>query len=214
MPMFCNWLVLVPTAMERAYLEAVQSKLACVESCGFGPIISAARTASLIERLRPKRILLCGIAGRLSKDLQIGSAYLFRNVSCYGVGVGTGSDFRSTDEIGWSQWRDVELQIGAELPLDLAGCRHDSYSDLLVTACAASANQVDALNVKHKYPHANAEDMEGFSVAAAAAIAGLPTTIVRGISNDAGDRNHEAWRINEAMQAVNRIVLEILEAVQ
>ncbi len=210
MPKDFNWLVLVPTSMERAYVATDHLPMAHVEICGFGPVIAAARTATLIERLRPKKILLCGIAGRLSNDLQIGKAYPFQRVICHGLGVGHGPTFRTADEIGWSQWYGSDLQIGTELPLDLEDFQHVSPSDLLVTACAASANQADAMNIKHRYPEACAEDMEGFSVAAAAALAGLPITIVRGISNDAGDRHHETWQIGEAMRSVNRLVIEIL----
>lgn len=212
MPKFCKWLVLVPTAMERAYVVADQLQMARVENCGFGPVIAAARTAALIERLCPEKILLGGIAGRLSKDLRIGNAYQFKRVRCHGVGVGNGPAFLTAEEIGWSQWSGSDTQIGVELPLDLEPepCQGLSHSDLLVTVCSASADQADAMNLKKRYPHACAEDMEGFSVAAAAALAGLPITIVRGVSNDAGDRNHENWQIAEAMRSVNTMLVEII----
>ena len=53
--------------------------------------------------------------------------------------------------------------------------------------------------------------MEGFSVAIAAAMAGVPLMIVRGISNIAGDRDKSRWRIVDALNAAADVVLEKLK---
>jgi len=54
--------------------------------------------------------------------------------------------------------------------------------------------------------------MEGFSVAAACRFAGIPLRIVRGISNQAGDRNKENWRVRDAMHAVEKSILKVLDS--
>jgi futalosine hydrolase len=59
-----------------------------------------------------------------------------------------------------------------------------------------------------KHPSAIAEDMEGFSVAAACKLAGKPIRIVRGISNRAGDRDHRFWEIDRGLDAAMTRVLE------
>ena len=41
--------------------------------------------------------------------------------------------------------------------------------------------------------------MEGFAVAVACRLAGVPLKIIRGISNHAGDRQHSRWKITEAL---------------
>ncbi|MFM8578800.1 MAG: hypothetical protein ACKOCN_08370, partial [Planctomycetaceae bacterium] len=51
------------------------------------------------------------------------------------------------------------------------------------------------------FPGAVAEDMEGFGVAMACRLVGVPLTIVRGISNIAGDRDTRQWRIRESLAA-------------
>ena len=55
-----------------------------------------------------------------------------------------------------------------------------------------------------------AEDMESFSVAVACTMARIPLTIVRGISNIAGDRDKVRWRIADALHATADTVLEVL----
>jgi futalosine hydrolase len=60
-------------------------------------------------------------------------------------------------------------------------------------------------------PAAVAEDMEGFAVALACRLAGVPLTIIRGISNTAGDRDHARWRVPEALAAAAALSLQTLE---
>jgi futalosine hydrolase len=47
--------------------------------------------------------------------------------------------------------------------------------------------------------------MEGHGVATAADLAGIPVLEVRAISNEIGPRNREAWKIKEALQALERV---------
>ena len=76
----------------------------------------------------------------------------------------------------------------------------------MLTCCAASASEHDVRLKLKKHPGAVAEDMEGFSVAAACRLAGVPLRVVRGISNRAGDRNKNNWRVGVAMASVEKTI--------
>lgn len=52
--------------------------------------------------------------------------------------------------------------------------------------------------------------MEGFAVATACAMAGIPLCIVRGISNAVGDRRPDHWRIPAALAAARERALALL----
>jgi futalosine hydrolase len=56
--------------------------------------------------------------------------------------------------------------------------------------------------------------MEGFGVALACRLAGVPLTIIRGISNTAGDRDHARWRVPEALAAAAGLTLRILRTIE
>jgi len=60
-----------------------------------------------------------------------------------------------------------------------------------------------------RHPGALAEEMEGFAVAVAAGLFGVRLRIVRGASNRAGDRDHGAWRMAEALAAARTRVVEL-----
>ena len=214
-------LVLIPTEIERRWASGLVEKLsqkAQVELCGFGPIVAGIRTAQLIAEHRPECVLLLGIAGAIDAELQIGEAYEFDQVACYGIGFGCGSNFQTATEMGWSHWAgdnldsdtnsaDIE-RIGDNIQLPASELSSSDSPKLLLTVCAASADSIEAARHRQKFPLASAEDMEGFAVAAACRLARVPLRIVRGISNRAGDREHKHWQSAAAMRAALQLALE------
>lgn len=197
-------LILVPTDSERRglapRLAGMSGADVPIELCGFGIAAAAARTARLIATLDPARVLLVGIAGRFHQRLAIGSAWLFDRVACHGIGAGSGTRFVPAGSLGWPQWPG-DPAVGDELPCSTGLAAHLPRAGLLLTACAASAGQADVAARMRTVPDAVAEDMEGFGVALACRLAGVPLDIVRGISNDAGDRNTSSWRTTEALRS-------------
>lgn len=211
-------LILVPTERERTLIEpafeAACGGRARVELCGFGPVVAAARAARLLAEHRPPRVLLVGIAGRFSDRLVIGEAYAFDRVACHGVGAGAGDAFTPAESLGWPQWPgdalDSAMRIGDVLPCESGGDDVPEQAGLLLSACAASACEADVIARLRLFPSATAEDMEGFAVAAACRLAGVPLDIVRGISNTAGDRDHSRWQIDAACRAAASLAAAML----
>ncbi|MCA9059919.1 MAG: futalosine hydrolase [Planctomycetaceae bacterium] len=211
-------LLLVPTQFEADRLtDSLQPWFrGRLEICGFGVIAAAARTALLLEQIRPRRVVLCGIAGAYDGGPEVGTAWRFRQVGCDGIGVGSGNDFISAEQLGWLQWRGAGTAdspaIGDTLSVEFA-CSDAASLDApgtLLTCCAASASLVDAAQKCQRHPDAVAEDMEGFAVAAACRLAGVPLDIVRGISNQAGNRDHSTWQVDTALQAAANVVRQLL----
>jgi len=214
-------LVLVPTELERGFVAPVMAA-ACgpsvrVERCGFGAVVAAARTAELVAEHRPNRVLLVGIAGRYGESLAIGRAYVFERVACHGIGAGTGEAFLPAAALGWMQWPGdavgATAVIGDEVRCTsgpLAAASATARAGLLLSACAAAAGDDDVRSRLRLHPDAVAEDMEGFAVAAACRLAGVPLDIVRGISNTAGDRDTARWRIEAACRAAAELAAAVL----
>lgn len=215
-------LILVPTEMERRNLDPMLAPAAGPEGrvalCGFGPVAAAARTAHLLAEHRPERVLLVGIAGSLDESLVLGAAYRFQRVACCGVGAGSGSGFMPAGALGWQQWPgDADgnaIPIGDEIGDLISRAADDAAdsgrADLLLTVCAASASREDVRLRQQTYPAAAAEDMEGFAVAFACRLRGVPVSIVRGISNTAGDRDKSRWQTTAALEAAARLALQIM----
>lgn len=219
-------LILVPTPTELQILDPIlQPRLQQVGGtlhlCGFGPVSAAARTSQLIGELDPARIILVGIAGAIGESIPLGSASVFDEVACFGIGAGSGSNFQTAGDLGWRQWDsgqdvsgDGRSAVGDVLPLlpaevvPLSGEQIERRQ--LLTSCSASGSLDDvALKVRH-FPDAVAEDMEAFGVAMAASLTDVPLHVVRGISNKAGDRRLSQWEINGALEAAAEVVLNLI----
>ncbi len=212
-------LILIPTEPERRllapHLAALNPDDAAVELCGFGVVAAAARTAQLLAALRPEKVILVGIAGRLDDRLAIGAATLFDSVACHGIGVGSGPAFIPAAALGWRQWPgdsgDADPGVGDVLPCAVPEGSDLPSERLLLTVTAAAAGPDDVSFRKAIFPEASAEEMEGFAVALACRLFRIPCTIVRGISNTAGDRDKARWQIEPPLAAAADIVLQLLK---
>lgn len=211
-------LVLIPTELERRRLldhGELPPGISELRLCGFGPVAAAARAAQLLAELRPRRVLLLGIAGSYdARALPIGSAHEFRAVALDGVGAGEGDDFAGPPALGFPQWPGSSALGGGAIEdrLDLAAVEPARAAPLLVSTCAAASDARMAARRRARFAGAAAEDMEGFGVALACALAGVPLSIVRGISNEVGDRDPAHWKISSALGAARARLLELADA--
>lgn len=188
-------LTLVPTRLELDRMDELGPRAGLVELCGFGPVAAAFRTAELLARYSPRRVLLLGIAGTHDPStLPIGAASTFAEVRLEGVGAGEGEGLVGPGALGLTQWGAVEDR------LPLAGHRER----ILLTVCAASRGTEQAAR---RATGVHAEDMEAFGVALACQASGTPLTVVRGISNLAGDGDVGGWCIDEALASARDLAL-------
>lgn len=214
-PLGSPTLLLVPTELELKRLRDLggfEAGLGLRKLCGFGPVAAAARTSQLLMELRPKRVLLIGIAGAYDVDQHpVGTATEFAQVALHGVGAGEGANFQGPPALGFPQWPGspgtTTHPVVDTLPLSSAA---RAELGTLLTTCAASSNAEETAMRRELFPAAVAEDMEGFAVAMACALADTPLRIVRGISNAVGDREPANWRIPSALHAARELAQELL----
>ncbi len=210
-------LLLFPTAPERDACRTAfvgRAGLA-VELCGFGPIVSAARTASLLEQVRPARVVLAGIAGALEPGLPLAGAHWFGRVALDGLGAGEGAGLSAPHAMGLPQWPGAPggafgPTIEDRLPLWCPPGAPRLPELLCVTAAAGDSAQTAHRRVR--FPAAAAEEMEAFGAAAACALYGVEFGCLRGLSNLAGVRAKKEWRIADALEAVRAELSSWLEA--
>lgn len=205
-------LVLVPTELELSRLNdhgGFPPGIAVVRTCGFGPVAAAARTSALLARLSPTRVVLVGIAGSYDPGaLAVGTAVQFDEVAIEGIGVGEGERLLAPPALGFPQWPSPPRGAAIHDRLPLTPLRSSlPKAKLLLTTCAASDSPAQASQRRARFPEAAAEDMEAFGVALACALEDVPLAVVRGISNEVGDRDPKRWRIPSALCAARELVL-------
>lgn len=201
-------LVLIPTEFEKQLvapaIDALLHRSVEVQICGIGLIESGIIALELVRTHHPRQAWLVGIAGSYVDELIVGQAYEFSEVCCYGIGVGAGDSYQSVEELGWSS------SLGNGMVERIGLIPHTPARSLLSTT-AASANSTEVTQKLQKFPDCQAEDMEAFSVARACQSLNVPLRVVRGISNRAGDRQHQRWKVADAMRSAVALVCQQIE---
>jgi futalosine hydrolase len=193
-------MILVVTAVD-AERDAVRRGLGAtgsveVTTVGVGPAAAAAGAAWRLARAtRAVRLVVCaGIGGGVADRCRPGDLVVATRTVAADLGADGPGGFVPLDELGFG----VTSRIAVDLALPGA-VRGAVLTVSTVTGTAATA---DALVARH--PDAVAEAMEGFGVASAAAVAGVPFAEVRAVSNLIGPRDRAAWRIADALDALAR----------
>ncbi|MFD0590434.1 futalosine hydrolase [Paenibacillus sp. GCM10027627] len=172
---------------------------------GVGPAAAAAGTAAALAlaSIPYAAVISAGIGGGFAERVQVGGLVLATSIVAADLGAESPDGFISLDELGFgtaaAPVSDVwNVQIGRALTASGISAVH---APIITVTTATGTAHTAALREK-VVPGAAAEGMEGHGVAAAAARMGVPATELRAISNPVGPRDRAAWRIGDALKAL------------
>lgn len=205
--------ILVVTAVEaerdavlRGLSEACAAEIEAM-AAGVGPAAAAASTmAALLRAAAPFDLVIsAGIGGGFPGRASIGSLVLGSSIVQADLGAETPDEpgFISVDELGFGSAR-IESDPAWNERL-LAALRSEGLDAVVAPALTVSAATGTAATAKRRAAHvpgAASEGMEGYGVATAAAQLGVAVTELRAISNAVGPRDRPAWRIGDALRAL------------
>ncbi|WP_371498622.1 futalosine hydrolase [Kitasatospora sp. NBC_00374] len=167
---------------------------------GVGPAAAAAGTAAALSARRYALVVSAGIAGGFAPGAPIGSLVVAGRIVAADLGAETPEGFQDVARLGFGTVRHSPPPAAVRLASDALGA---ACGDVLtVSTVTGSAERAAILAARH--PGALAEAMEGFGVAEAAARFGTPAFEIRAVSNAVGPRDRAAWRIGEALGALER----------
>jgi futalosine hydrolase len=198
-------LVMTAVVMERdAVLRGLQEAAGFnVAIAGVGAASAAAQTATLLAADNYDWVISAGIAGGFAGRAEIGSIVIADASIAADLGAQTAEGFRSLDQLGFGSAR-VPVDIGMANQLTdagrAAGLKVQTGAVLTVSTVTGTAESAEELAAR--IPEAAAEAMEGYGVGVAALNGGVPFLEIRTISNRVGPRDRSAWRIEEALLAL------------
>ncbi|WP_380285821.1 futalosine hydrolase [Kitasatospora purpeofusca] len=167
---------------------------------GVGPGAAAAAAATALTAARYDLALSAGIAGGFAPRAPIGATVVATGIVAADLGAETPEGFADVTELGFGTVRHTPAPTAVALAAEALGAV--AATVLTVSTVTGSAARAAALTARH--PDAAAEAMEGFGVAEAAARHGVPSFELRTVSNAVGPRDRSAWRIGEALAALER----------
>jgi futalosine hydrolase len=198
------------------YHASLQGKDAYIIRSGPGIANAAAATALALDRYRISHVYNVGICGVYSHDRNLLARVVVGvNAVFADTGVATDDAFLPLEAIDLPLAR---LRDGTKL-LNIIPLNHDHIPRDITrcdfsTVSIVSGSRHIAEKVRHRFKVDRGmllcEDMESAAVGLIAAKAGLPCTVFRGISNLCGDRDHSAWKLEEAAAAAQTTLLKFL----
>ncbi|RUT35483.1 futalosine hydrolase [Paenibacillus zeisoli] len=201
-------------AVQRGLLTGPGEAAVDVRLAGVGSAAAAASTARILATAADgyDLVISAGIGGGFPGLAEIGTVVVASAITAADLGAETQEGFSSVDELGFgSSSIAVQAELAARLTgaLQVAGVPVQSGPIVTVTTATGTAATAEA--IAGRVPGACAEAMEGFGVATAAEQAGLPVLEIRGISNPVGPRDRSAWRIGDALAALEAAFTQLQE---
>jgi len=185
-----------------------------VEIAGVGLVEAAVSTATILAAADYDLVISAGIAGGFLGRAEIGSVVVASDIVAADLGVQTLDGFSSLDELGFGTTRvPVAAELAARVTSALQAAGLAAAAGPVLTVATATGTAATAAALADRVPGAAAEAMEGFGVAAAAHRRGVPVLEIRTISNAVGPRDRDAWRIGDALkalQAASSVLTEVL----
>lgn len=207
-------LIVTAVAAER---EAVLRGLAGIDpyeviAAGVGPAAAASRTARTLASGHYQLVISAGIGGGFPGQAPVGSLVVASDIIAADLGSETPEGFLSVDRLGFgSAYIQTTPELAERLTsvLQEAGLVATCGPVLSVSTTTGTKETAEALAAR--VPGAAAEAMEGFGVAQAAQDFGLPVLEIRAISNAVGPRDRDAWKIPQALQALEAAISKLPE---
>ncbi|MFA9559722.1 futalosine hydrolase [Evansella sp. AB-rgal1] len=184
-----------------------------VKLAGVGPAVAAANTATALTFENYDLVISAGIGGGFPNMAEVTSVAVATEIISADLGAETSEGFLPIEELGFGSSRvsvDIELVSTITKILSSQGLKVQSGPILTLSTVTGTTETAELLS--KQYPGATAEAMEGFGVATAASIQGIPVLEIRTISNAVGPRNREAWKLKEALQSLET-TFSVLEEV-
>ncbi|CAM4364528.1 futalosine hydrolase [Paenibacillus endophyticus] len=210
--------VLIVTAVD-AEREAVLRGLAGlpnidVIAAGVGSAAAAAGTAAALASPETayRLVISMGIGGGFIDQAAVASLVVADLIVAADLGAESPEGFLSLDELGFGSARVAASGAwNNRLLAAIQGSGLSVCSAPILTVTTATGTAETASLLAQRIKGAAAEAMEGHGVAVAAERFGIPVTEIRAISNAVGPRDRSAWRIGDALAALEAATKAIRE---
>jgi futalosine hydrolase len=178
-----------------------------VRSAGVGVAAAAAATARALHMAETTgaafdAVVSMGIGGGVATRVELGATVLGARSLAADLGASSPDGFISIDDLGFgSSTVDADVRLTGAIRSGLP----DAVVGDILTVSTVTGTVAEAAALVARHPDAVAEAMEGYGVATAAALSGVPFAEIRTISNHIGPRDRSTWQIPRALAALRDV---------
>jgi futalosine hydrolase len=178
---------------------------------GVGMLATAVSLSKLLAEEKPDLIIQAGIAGCFDETISLGKVLAIRDESLADMGV---------EEDGkWKDIFDLKLEKSSYHPFERRRLPNPWLADFnllkLPEVSAVTINTVTTGKERiqqliRKYDPVT-ESMEGAALHYTCREAGIPFLQIRSVSNYIGERNKANWKIREAVDSLNQVLVKYVD---
>ncbi|MFK8161354.1 MAG: futalosine hydrolase [Lewinella sp.] len=159
----------------------------------------------------PQLAIQVGVGGAIDRELKLGEVVRITTERFGDLGAEAPDGAHlSLGEIGLHPGRPFNQQEILEAPKGLASLPFVGVAGISVNRVSGAATGISRL--QSRFPEAQVESMEGAAFFYACLQAGVEPLQLRAISNYVEVRNREAWKMKEAITALNEASQQLLGA--
>ena len=179
---------------------------------GVGMVNTAFHAGMHLVSDRPDLCINVGIAGSFKAEYEPGSVVEVIQDTFSELGAEDGDNFIDLSHMGFLNFRIGKKKYYNTLtnPTPIDGPIPMVKG---ITVNTVQANPDSIVKTIERWDP-DVETMEGAAFFQACMLAELPFVAFRGISNKVGEKDRSAWKIKEAIQAVNEFTLEFLDSLK
>ncbi|MFJ2739227.1 futalosine hydrolase [Streptomyces sp. NPDC087440] len=166
---------------------------------GVGPAAAAASTARALATGSYGLVVSAGIGGGFAGRAPLASVVVADAIVAADLGAQTAEGYVPVTGLGFGTVEHLPPADLVRVTSEAAG----AVTGTVLTVSTVTGTAARAAELSTRHPGAAVEAMEGFGVAEAAALFGLPVLEIRAVSNAVGPRDRDAWRIGDALGALS-----------
>jgi futalosine hydrolase len=179
---------------------------------GIGMMATTYQLTKYLQTNKPDLIIMVGIAGCFKLNVPLGKVFAVKSETFGDLGV------REKDK--WNDVFDLKIMPKNEAPFTNKKLVNTNKVILsrtrLVLINAITINQIStskkAISILQKKYHPTIESMEGAALHYVALQQNIPFVQIRGVSNYIGERNKSKWKIKEAIENSNTVIIRLFES--
>ncbi len=208
------------TAGRKIYRGKIAGMDVLLVNTGIGKVNAAHSITAVVENFSVDKIINMGVGGAYPGSALGPGDVAFASKEISGDdGVITSNGWRDMKEIGIPVFQKRRKKYFNEFPLSTPSQAFFKVQDIreikirsgiFITVGSASGTYKRAKELEKRFDGI-CENMEGAAIAQVSAMYGIPMMEVRGISNIAGIRDKRSWKLKEASENSQKVVLNLLE---
>jgi len=174
---------------------------------GVGPVNAAHAVTLAIVQEKPKAIIACGVGGAYpASGLTIGDVVCAEREIYGDLGAQSPEGFLDMKTLGFPVVSGSSAPLFNDLPMQLFPASQ-RVNFVTVSTCTGTSAVAQTLQTRTA---GAVENMEGAAIAHVAHLHGVPVGELRGISNVVTNRDRRSWKLKQAAEAAQRVLLDWL----